>query len=53
MSIEEKARKYDEIIRIWDEADRGEVWYFTAGFLFANEILDVIKDDINEEDDEE
>lgn len=51
MSSEEKARKYDEIVRIWNAAlaeHRGDVWYELAGHPLANRIQDVIADDIDE-----
>lgn len=51
MINEEKAKRYDEIIRIWNAniaKDDGDLQYVIAGSCVISDIQDVIADDVTE-----
>ncbi|NEZ02048.1 hypothetical protein [Heyndrickxia shackletonii] len=50
MNTKEKANKYDDIVRIWNEhlkKDENEIWYCLAGHEFVDAIQSVISEDIS------
>lgn len=51
MSTAEKAAKYDEIVRLWNEElanPQNDIWYLLLGSYLVEDIQRVIADDLTE-----